>query len=93
MIYTLYVDAFDGPMYGPSVSKNSHDNLMKGYADNLGSTWPFFADPEWVLGPYFDKAALPLAMLVTTEDMKIIYAKVGHHSDMLKTTVNEVFGL
>lgn len=92
MIYTLYVDAFDAPMYGQPSDKNSHDNLMKGYAKDLGSTWPFFADPEWVLGPYYDQDALPLAMLVTTEDMEIIYAAVGHHSDMLKMKVDEVFG-
>ena len=92
MIYTLYVDAFDGPMYGKPSDKNSHDNLMKGYAKSLGSTWPFFADPEWVLGPYYDKEALPLTMLVTTEDMKILHASVGHHSEMLKNKVDEVFG-
>ncbi len=91
MIYTLYVDSFDGPMYGQPSDKKSHDNLMKGYAESLGSTWPFYADPEWVLGPYFDTDALPLVMLVTTEDMKILHASVGHHSEMLKTKIDEVF--
>jgi len=92
MIYTIYVDAFDGPMYGQPSDKNNHDNLMAGYAKSLGSTWPFFADPEWVLEPYFDSIELPLTMLVSTEDMKIVHASVGHHSEMLKTKIDEVLG-
>ncbi len=92
MIYTLYVDAFDGPIYGQPSDKNSHDNLMKGYAKSLGSTWPFFADPDWVLEPYFVTTGLPLVLLVSTADMTIVHASVGHHSEMLKTTIDEVLG-
>jgi len=92
VVYTLYVDAFDAPMYGQPSNKNSHDNLMKGYAKSLGSTWPFFADPDWNLEPYFATDGLPLTVLVTTDDMKIIHASVGHHSEMLKMKVEEVLG-
>ena len=79
-------------MYGQPSDKGSHDNLMKGYAKSLGSTWPFYADVGWKLEPYFSTDGLPLVMLVTTADMKIVHASVGHHSQMLKDKADEVLG-
>jgi hypothetical protein len=79
-------------MFGQPSDKSSHANLMTSYEKSLGSTWPFFADPDWKLEPYFASQGLPLVMLVTTADMRIVHASVGHHSKMLKEKADEVLG-
>ena len=91
-MYTLYVDAFDRPVYEDPALKKFHDNMMKAYQASLGSTWPFFADIGWQLEPYFDAEGLPLTLLVDTATMKIIHVAVGHHSEMLKTKIEEKIG-
>ncbi len=83
----MYVDAFDRPVYEDPALKKFHDNMMVAYADSLDSTWPFFADIDWQLEPYFNEDGLPLTILVDTSDMKILHVSVGHHSDMLKTKI------
>ncbi len=90
MAYTLYADAFDRPLYKDPGQKTGHDNMMAGYEKSVGSSWPFFADPDWLLEPFFYKDGLPLAVLVTTADMAIVQVAVGHESSSLKEAILSV---
>ncbi len=90
MLYTLYVDAFDRPLFADPSLEKAHENFFVGYQKTLGSSWPLLADLGWQLEPYFDTDGLPLVMLVSTEDMVIRHLSVGHHSDMLKTMALEI---
>lgn len=90
VVFTLYVDKFDRPLFEDPSLEMSHKALFISYQNTLGSTWPLLADIGWQLEPFFDTEGLPLVMLVTTEDMQIRHASVGHHSEMLKTMAEEI---
>ena len=68
----------------------SHKALFISYQNTLGSSWPLLADVGWQLEPFFDTEGLPMVMLVSTENMQILHASVGHHSEMLKNLALEV---
>jgi hypothetical protein len=74
-------------MYEDPNLKPAHDAAFKSYQVTLGSTWPLLADIGWQLEPFFDTDGLPLVVLVTTKDMRILSATVGHHSEMLKEMI------
>ena len=90
MLYTLYVDKFDQPLFDDPGLEPAHKALFISYQNTLSSTWPLVADVGWQLEPFFDTDGLPLVMLVSTEDMQIKYLSVGHHSEMLKQMAEEM---
>ncbi len=90
VIYTLYADALDRPIYGDPKLKLAHDAAFKKYEATVGSTWPLLADIGWQLEPFFDVEGLPLVVLIKTEDMSVLMAKVGHNSEATKALIEGV---
>ncbi len=63
---------FEDKSYGPATPA-----FAQLWANQLGVTFPVVADPEFKMGAYFAKAAVPFNMLVDTSNMKIFYRQTG----------------
>lgn len=65
---------------------------MANSKNSLGATWVMVADIGWQMEPFFYEDGLPLVVILSTDDMTMDLVMVGHHSDMIRTTIETILG-
>ena len=83
ILYTMSEDYEGQSLFGNENSTDAHMQLMNNWKESYGVEYPFVPDPDFIMEPYFTENAVPLTVILTTEDMRIRYLDLGYSSAFL----------
>jgi hypothetical protein len=90
IVYTLYADSTDRPLFEDPDLEEAHKNFVSSYHDSIESGWPVLADIGWQMQPFFDGNGPPVGLLISTDDMVIQHLSLGHEPKALEASIKEM---